>query len=121
MSQKTRTIIGWVLTAILALVFIGSAISKLTANDEMLKQVTKMGLSQHKFHLIAIIEIVSFLLFAIPRTGLLGTLLLAAYMGGAIATHAEHFMPVLAPTIVECVVFITAAIRFPEPQLYKPS
>jgi hypothetical protein len=114
MSQKTRTIIGWVLTAILALVFIGSAISKLTANDEMLKQVTKMGLSQHKFHLIAIIEIVSFLLFAIPRTGLLGTLLLAAYMGGAIATHAEHFMPVLAPTIVECVVFITAAIRFPE-------
>jgi hypothetical protein len=68
----------------------------------------------NKLKLLGVVEIISVLLFIIPRTGILGTLLLAAYMGGAIATHLEHRLPLFLPIIIQCLVWITAAIRFPE-------
>ena len=114
MKTKTGKIIGWVLTGLLAVVFIASAIGKFTLSDQMLKQAAMMGFSARGIKLLGVLEIVCFILFVIPRTGVLGTLLLAAYIGGAIATHIEHSMPAIMPLAVECVIFITAIIRFPE-------
>ena len=114
MTTKTRNIIGWILTALLAFVFIGSASMKLMASEQVIKSATSWGLSITTFKTLAFVEVISFLLFAIPRTGLLGTLLLTAYLGGAMATHLEHNIPIIPPMIVEALVWITATIRFPE-------
>jgi uncharacterized membrane protein YphA (DoxX/SURF4 family) len=114
MSTKTRNIIGWVLTAIIAFLFISSAFMKLKGGPGGEKMAAGMGLNAEKLMLIGIVEIISIILFIIPRTGVLGTLLLAAYMGGAIATHLEHQLPIVTPVIIQCVIWITAAIRFPE-------
>ena len=114
MTSKTRNIIGWVLTGLLAIAFLASAAMKLMGSEEMVKNAGAWGISMTTVKLLAAVEITSFLLFAIPRTGLLGTLLLAAYMGGAIATHLEHGIPVFPPMIIEALVWITATIRFPE-------
>ena len=40
--------------------------------------------------------------------------MLAAYLGGAIATHLTHQQPIFAPALIQAVVWITAVIRFPE-------
>ena len=61
-----------------------------------------------------IIELLSLILFVIPRTGILGTFLLVAYMGGAIATHLEHGQSIIAPFIIESFLFLVAFYRFPE-------
>lgn len=114
MSQKTKKIIGWVLTGLLAFVFLSSAFMKLKGGADMAKGAAAFGLTLGTLQLIGVVEIISLVLFVIPRTGLLGTLLLAAYLGGAIATHLEHHMPVFAPIIIQCIVWITATIRFPE-------
>jgi sorbitol-specific phosphotransferase system component IIC len=114
MNPKTRRIIGWVLTAILALLLISSAIMKLIGTEEVLKGTTALGLSKSEVTIIGLVELLSALLFIFPRTGVLGTLLLAAYLGGAIATHLEHQLPIMVPVIIESVLCITAAIRFPE-------
>ena len=114
MSAKTRNIIGWVLTAGIAFIFISSAIMKLKGGADGEKMAAGMGLNAEKLMLIGVVEIISIILFIIPRTGVLGTLLLAAYLGGAIATHLEHSLPITAPVIIQCVVWITAVIRFPE-------
>ena len=114
MTQKTKNIIGWVLTALLAFVFLSSASMKLMGSEQAAKGAEAMGLSHDAIKLIAVIEIASLLLFVFPRTGLLGTLLLAAYLGGAIATHLEHAQPFIVPVIIQCLVWITALIRFPE-------
>jgi uncharacterized membrane protein YphA (DoxX/SURF4 family) len=114
MTQKVKTIIGWALTGILAFVFVSSGFMKLTGSEEVVKGAASMGLTAGTMQLIGIIEIGSILLFIIPRTGLLGTLLLAAYLGGAIVTHLEHGEPFMIPVIIQAILWITAVIRFPE-------
>ena len=49
------------------------------------------------------IEITSIILFIIPRTGILGALLLTAYLSGAIAIHLEHGPSIATPSLVEAV------------------
>lgn len=110
----TKKIIYWVLTGLIGFVFIGSAIGKFTANAEALKMGAGFGLTPQYFIVLGIIEIVSVLLFIIPRTGIVGTLLLAAYLGGAIATHLEHGQSVIAPCFIQAFLWIVAVYRFPE-------
>jgi hypothetical protein len=113
MSDKTKKIIYWVLTGMVAFVFLGSAIGKFTANAEALKMAENFGLNATTYTALGIVEIVALILFVIPRTGVLGTLLLAAYLGGAIATHLEHGEPILAPCIIQAFLWIVAVYRFP--------
>jgi len=110
----TKKIINWVLTGLIAFVFIGSAIGKFTANAEALKMGASFGLNPQSYYVLGLIEIISVILFIIPRTGILGTLLLVAYLGGAIATHLEHGQSVIAPCIIQAFLWIVAVYRFPE-------
>ncbi len=114
MSDKTKNIISWVLAGLVAFIFLGSAISKFTADEEALKMASTFGLDAKANFNLGLIEIACVILFFIPRTGILGTLLLSAYMGGAIATHLEHGVPVIAPCIIQAFVWIAAFVRFPE-------
>lgn len=117
MNDKTRSIIGWVLSGLLAALFLWSASGKLMATPEHLKMAEGMGITATWFTIIGVAELLSVILFLVPRTGVLGTLLLAAYVGGAIATHLQHdhtVATVYTPIIIEALIWITAAIRFPE-------
>jgi DoxX-like family len=114
MTTKTRNIINWVLAGLVAFIFIGSAISKLTANAEALAGAAKFGLSAGTYTILGIIELIAVALFLYPRTGILGTLLLVAYMGGAISTHVEFAQPLMAPIAISAFVWIVAVVRFPE-------
>jgi len=114
MSKKSSNLIYWILTGIMALVFIGSASGKFFANEEALKMAADFGLDAKTNTILGIVELLSLILFVIPRTGILGTLLLAAYMGGAIATHLEHGQSIIAPCIIQTILFLVAFYRFPE-------
>lgn len=105
---------GWVLTVLLAFVFLGSSFGKLTGSASTVQMAATWGVDSTNLKIIGTIELLSIILFIIPRTGLLGTLLLVAFMGGAIATHVEHYLPLLGPVIISCVVWITAIVRFSE-------
>lgn len=114
MSAKTRNIINWVLAGLIAFIFIGSAISKLTANAEALDAAAKFGLSAGTYKILGVIELIAVALFLYPRTGILGVLLLVAYMGGAISTHVSFAQPLMAPMLIAAFLWIVAVIRFPE-------
>jgi len=114
MNTKTKNIINWVLTALVAIIFLGSGINKVMGNAEALKMAEGFGISATNFKLIGTVEVVATLLFIFPRTGILGSLLLIAFMGGSIATHVEHAQPIMAPVIIAAFLWIVAIIRFPE-------
>ena len=112
--MKTNKTVAWVLTGLISLAFLGSAAGKFMANEEALKMAETFGIDARTYLMIGVIELICLMLFIIPRTGILGTLLLAAYMGGAVATHLEHGQSILAPCIVQAFLFLVAFYRFPE-------
>jgi len=114
MSQKAIKITGWGMTIVLALVFTMSAFMKLTQNETALEQASSIGLDASTYQFIGVIEIISLILFIIPRTGVLGAMLLVAYLGGAIVTHLQHHQPIAMAVIFQTLLWITAFIRFPE-------
>jgi hypothetical protein len=114
MTTKTKNIINWSLAGLVGFIFIGSAISKFMGSAETIQMAASIGLSAETFKIVGVVELLSVLLFLIPRTGIIGTLLLAAYMGGAIATHLTHGQSIIAPAVIEAIIWIVAAIRFPE-------
>jgi hypothetical protein len=63
--------------------------------------------------------IVSTLLYAVPRTSVLGALLITAYLGGAIATHARIGSPLFSHTLfgVYLGVMAWAGLWLREPRL----
>jgi len=113
-SEKTKRIIYWVLTGLVAFVFLGSAAGKLSANEEALKMAAGFGLDAKTYTMLGVVELACAILFIIPRTGIVGTLLLAAYMGGAIASHLEHGVSIVAPCIIQTFMLAVAFYRFPE-------
>jgi hypothetical protein len=114
MQVKTRKIINWGLAGLVGLNFIGSAFVKLSGSAAAREMAEGIGVNRTAFTIIGIIELISVVLFIIPRTGVLGTLLLVAYMGGAIASHVILEEPFLFPAAVAAFVWIAAVIRFPE-------
>ncbi|WP_140938870.1 DoxX family protein [Sphingobacterium lumbrici] len=113
MSRKTIKRAGWTLTIILGLLFAFSAFMKLVQDESTLAQAAAMGFAPDTYLLIGVIEILSLILFLIPRTGFIGALLLVAYMGGAIASHLQHDEPIAMAVTVQIVLWITIVFRFP--------
>lgn len=114
MTTKTKNIINWSLAGLVGFIFIGSAMSKFFGGEETIQMAKGIGLSAETFNVVGLVEIISVLLFLFPRTGIIGTLLLAAYMGGAIASHLTHGQSIVAPAFIEALIWIVAVIRFPE-------
>lgn len=114
MDLKTKKIISGVLTGLVAALFLFSASGKLLGSEEGLKMASSYGLTPTAFQILGVVELVSVILFVIPRTGVLGTMLLTAYLGGAIATHLEHAEPIFIACVILAVLWLIAIFRFPE-------
>ena len=114
--MNTKKLITWGLTGLVGILFLGSGAAKLMMieGSKEAADTLKMGIELSTLKSIALIEILSAILFLIPRTGVLGFGLLSAYMGGAIATHLTHGLSVLAPCVILGFVWITTLVRFPE-------
>lgn len=110
---RGRRIAAWILTGILGALFVMSAVMKLAGAQPVMESFAKWGL-EHKAFLIGLGELISALLFILPRTHSIGVLLLSAYMGGAIATHMQHNEPYVFASLFLLVVWVTAYLRHPE-------
>ncbi len=100
LTSRMRGIIGNALIFLGGLMLIGSAGAKLAHVPKVAAELGAMGFDGNKLIFIAILEILSALLFLIPVTRSFGLLMVSAYMGGAIATHVGHDQPAIQPAFV---------------------
>jgi hypothetical protein len=114
MTTNARKISVWILCGLIGLMLCASAIDKIIQSNHALQMGASFGLSGMTYSVMGIIEILSVILFLVPGTGILGTLLLSSYLGGAIATHLQHQQNILFPMAIEALVWIAAVVRFPE-------
>jgi hypothetical protein len=100
---KWQIVTGWVLSGILALLFLPSAFFKIAQPAGFLEGWTKSYPAGAALPL-GIIELGMFVLYLVPKTRYLGGLIMLAYLGGAVATHLHaedglFFVPILVGII----------------------
>jgi hypothetical protein len=109
---------GRVISALPLLLFAFGIVFGLTQQQAMRDGMAKMGWPADMGWYIVGLEAVSALLYAIPKTSVLGAVMLTGYLGGAIATHLRiHDPMVVMPAIVALVVWLGIYLR--EPRLRK--
>jgi hypothetical protein len=91
--------IGWLVSMWPVFVVLTSATWKLTKNPWYVAEFSRIGWQGSALPLLAFLQLGCILLFLIPRTSVLGAILLTGYLGGAIATYVRmgEPYPVLVP------------------------
>lgn len=109
-TSKVNSIVAWVIASLLLGLFTFSALGKLVFKPEMMDAL-KLGDWRI---IIGIGELASALLFFIPKTNKIGTLLLSSYMGGAIIIHMTTAQPIIMPSVVLVLVWLVGYLRNPD-------
>jgi hypothetical protein len=113
-ESRARLLAARVLMGVVAFAFIGSAMTKLAHVPKVVGGLVHDGIPEAALVPIAILELSLAVLYLLPRTSLLGTVLLTGYLGGATVTHIigrETFAP---PVVVGTLLFASAYFRYPE-------
>jgi hypothetical protein len=69
------------------------AITKLMKVPQVLEATVRLGFPVGALSVIAVILLVCTVIYAIPRTAILGAVLLTGYLGGAVATQLRAGSP----------------------------
>src|SRR5436190_12450041 len=88
--RKTITGAGWVITGFIGFMMTYGAIMKLRNPPEVTEHMEgQFGYSRDAVVALGIVEICCVIPYLIPRTAVLGAVLLTGYLGGGIATHVR--------------------------------
>jgi hypothetical protein len=111
---------GWIITALPVLGFTLSAVMKFSNSPEIAKGFDRLGYDSKLAVGLGICELTCTLLYAIPRTNILGAVLLTGYLGGAIATHLRIGDALVAPIILGVLVWLGPFLRNPRLRVLLP-
>ena len=89
---------GWALSVVAILFFAMEGGMKVMNPPFVAEATAHLGwpADSGTIHMLAILLLGSTLLYAIPRTAVLGAVLLTGYLGGAVATHVRVGSPLLS-------------------------
>jgi hypothetical protein len=104
---------GWAVSLWPMFVVLSSARWKLTRNAWYVAEFARIGWQESSLNLLAYLQLGCILLFAIPRTAVLGAILLTGYLGGAIATYTRigEPYPVLVPLSTAMIAWLGLFLR----------
>ena len=113
MNSKTRKIAAYVLSGLVTFVFVATGTMKFTGSEQNVQMAELVG-GASTLHILGGLQIFFALLFWIPRTAVVGFLLMACYMAGAMATHLVIKESFVLQTGIETLIWVTGFVRFPE-------
>ena len=88
--------LGWALTGLFILFMIFDGGIKLVPLQPVIDSMTELGYPVEHARLLGVLSLVCTLLYAIPRTSVLGAVLLTAYLGGAVSAHVRIGSPLFS-------------------------
>jgi hypothetical protein len=101
--SKSRLWLGRVLSALAILFLLMDAVMKFIKPPVVVSTTVSLGYPESTIVPIGAVLLVCTLLYLIPRTAVLGAILLTGYLGGAVATHVRvgaGLFPILFPIIL---------------------
>jgi hypothetical protein len=78
---------GRIVSALPALLLIFSGVMKLARPAQVLQEFARLGYTEDVILGIGILELICVAIYLVPRTAVLGAVLITGYLGGAVATH----------------------------------
>jgi len=100
--SKGRLRTGWVITILIGLFLLFDAVGKLVVPVQVADAAVKLGFAVNLMPGIGILLLVSTITYLVPRTAILGAILLTGFLGGAVAIQLragsplfENLFPVL--------------------------
>jgi hypothetical protein len=119
-GSKASLWTGRILSALAVLLFAFTAMFSLLKPAAAMQGFAHYGYPESAFFPIAIAELACLILYAIPRTSVLGAILLTGYLGGATATHVRVGEPPIVAIIVGVVVWLGLYLRDPRLRALVP-
>jgi len=80
---------GRVLSGLPALFLVVDGVMKLFKPAVVVEGTVQLGFPESSIVALGIVLLISTILYAVPRTAVLGAILLTGYLGGAVATHVR--------------------------------
>jgi uncharacterized membrane protein YphA (DoxX/SURF4 family) len=110
-ASGKRVWIGWAISILVSLVFLLSGTMKFFGGPQLAEGFEHLGLSPSLAVPLGILELTCVVIYLIPATSVLGAILLAGYMGGAILTHLRVGDPFFVQIIVGLLVWLGIYLR----------
>lgn len=96
---KNRTRLGLAVSSLPVAFLMFDTTIKLAKIDAVTEAFDRLGYPQHLARGIGWLEAACLLLYVVPRTSILGAVVLTGFLGGAISTHLRIGDPLLSHTV----------------------
>jgi hypothetical protein len=103
--SKRTIVIGYIVSALPVLLLLFSAVLKLMKPAPVVEGFAQFGFPESLIFQLGILELACTLVYLIPRTSILGAILITGYLGGATATNVRVGAPFLGPVIAGVLVW----------------
>jgi len=97
--SKKRLWAGRILSAIPVLFLLADGVMKLIKPAFVVEATVRLGYRESVILCLGIVLLTCVALYVIPRTSVLGAILLTGYLGGAVATHLRVGDPLFSPVL----------------------
>ena len=107
-GSKTTIWVGRVMSALPILFLTADGIAKLIKPVQVVEATVKLGYPESVIFGLGVVLLICTILYAIPRTSVLGAILLTGYLGGATATHVrvgDPLFPILFPGLMGALIW----------------
>lgn len=98
-QSKAITRAGWALSGLSILFLLFDAITKLGLERHVIAATTQLEFPLGAIQPIGLVLLVCTILYIIPRTAVLGAILLTGFLGGAVASKVRIMDPLFASTL----------------------
>jgi DoxX-like family len=105
---------GRVMSALPALFLLFDGVMKLVKPAVVVEKTVELGYPESDIFGLGIVLLACTVLYLIPRTSVLGAVLLTGYLGGAVATHVrvgDSLFPIFFPVIVAALLWEGLVLR----------
>ena len=110
-ASKKALWAGRIISGLAAAMMLFSGVLKLAQPASVLEEFARLGYPESLVLGIGIVEILCTIVYLVPRTSVLGAILLAAYLGGATATHVRIGDPFVGPILIGVAVWAGLFLR----------
>ena len=102
---------GWIMSVLPVLLLLFSASMKVLQLPAAMEGFVRLGYPEHVTLPLGIVELTCTVLYLVPRTSVLGAILLTGYLGGATATHVRIGEPFYMAVILGMLVWGGLCLR----------